>query len=161
MLCASLSLETLLLKYLALDKAHFWIYVRHELVVAVLNERPLKLPANTWNVPYIKHHAITEHDLTQELLWLVGRGIDLAYGLTTADNRQELASDVAQWFTRPSPQFRGIRYGSKHRDQLTRCIFQPQSQVSGFSLNASILLHNTSIVYLVTLMGRSTIKSAF
>ena len=106
-----------------LDKANFWIYVRHELVVAVLNERPLKLPANTWNVPYIEQPAITEHNLTQELLWLVGRGVDLAYGPSTADNLQTLASDVAQWYTRLSPQFRGIRYGSEHGDRLTKVHF--------------------------------------
>ena len=72
-----------------LDKANFWIYIRHEIVVALVNESKLLLSPNEWNASF--RDGETEEDLLgNQLLWLLARAIDLVYAKHTDPGRQWL-----------------------------------------------------------------------
>ena len=95
-----------------LDRANFWIYVRHELSIALSNETPIQLHLDSWDVTWPGVEA-TEDRLANYLLWLAAKTVDLVYAIDDAeiDKRTELRQSLTAWYQVTTPIFRGTSYG--------------------------------------------------
>jgi hypothetical protein len=101
-----------------LDRANFWIYVRHDITVALINETKLQISPKEWNVKWREGES-EEDTLGNQMLWLVGRAIDVAYALpcdlpdkgVSDSERQNICADAARWFDSLPLSFRGVKYG--------------------------------------------------
>jgi hypothetical protein len=112
------------------DNANFWIYIRHEIVVALVNESPLQMSPKEWNVSW--REGETEEDvLGNQLLWLVGRAIDSTFtkdpnpggSVTTFSERSDLIREAERWFEGLPGSFRGIQYGDPTEEGFARLYF--------------------------------------
>lgn len=95
-----------------LDHANFWIYVRHELSIALSNETSIHLDPGCWNVTWPGAGA-AEDRMANYLLWLAAKTINVVYaadGVGT-DGRADLTQSLASWYEATTPTFRGISYG--------------------------------------------------
>ncbi|OCL10066.1 hypothetical protein AOQ84DRAFT_397047 [Glonium stellatum] len=107
---------------IGLDRANFWIWIRHEIIVALWNESPLQLSPKYWNISW--REGETEEDvLGHQLLWLVGRAIDWSYANGTSAEYQDLTNDVERWYAGLSPSFRGVPFGGSIGDGLSMVHF--------------------------------------
>lgn len=96
-----------------LDRANFWVYVRHEIVVALVSQRPLQLSTDQWHLDWQDMSPLQEDMLANYLLWLVGRAIDLKFSQKKSDlDVKTLIVDIRAWFDGLVPTFRGLRHGS-------------------------------------------------
>ncbi|EJP66153.1 C6 zinc finger domain protein [Beauveria bassiana ARSEF 2860] len=95
----------------AMDRANFWIYIRHEITVALVNETPLQIGPEEWNASW-QQPGGDEAALGNQLLWLLGRAINLAYrpSLNAIEGRREVLRDADKWFEALPPCFRGVKY---------------------------------------------------
>jgi hypothetical protein len=97
-----------------IDRANFWIYIRHEIVVALVNEMPLQLSPKEWNVNW-RESNVEEDILSNQLIWLVGRAIDVAYTHDSSSlqsrARQDLLIETTTWFKTLPISFQGVKYG--------------------------------------------------
>lgn len=101
-----------------LDKANFWIYIRHEIVVALVTESQLLLSPEDWNVNFQEGEK-QEDLLGNQLLWLLARAIDLVYAkdahtakpVATMSQRTELLKAAETWFDGLPASFQGVEYG--------------------------------------------------
>ncbi|WYZ36111.1 hypothetical protein EsH8_X_000758 [Colletotrichum jinshuiense] len=102
-----------------LDRANFWIYIRHEITVALFNKTTLQISPKDWGVNW-RETEVEEDVLANQLLWLLGRAIDVVFrqeqsvfitATTLCDERQEIYAEVATWFRCWSPSFKGVKYG--------------------------------------------------
>lgn len=100
------------------DRANFWIYIRHEIVVALMTESKLLLSPEDWNVTFQERE--TQEDLLgNQLLWLLARAIDLVYAkdtsiakpVVTTSQRTELLRAAKKWFDGLPAAFQGTKYG--------------------------------------------------
>lgn len=93
------------------DLANFWIYIRHEIFVALVNEAPLQMSPDKWNVRW-REGETDEHMLGNHVLWLVGRAINVLYWKEpTPDTRQNILADAVRWQQSLPASFHGIKYG--------------------------------------------------
>lgn len=93
------------------DLANFWIYLRHEIFVALANEAPLQIEPGKWNVRW-QEGETGEHMLGNQALWLVGRAINILYCKgPTSDTRRDILADAARWNEGLPVSFHGIKYG--------------------------------------------------
>lgn len=114
-----------------LDRANFWIYIRHEIVVALANESSLQVSPKEWNVRW--REGETEEDaLGNQILWLVGRAIDLTYAseppntgelIATITERRELMKDAERWSDGLPGSFRGVKYGEATEEGFSKLYF--------------------------------------
>ncbi|RYO92461.1 hypothetical protein DL763_004688 [Monosporascus cannonballus] len=93
-----------------LDRANFFIYIRHEITIALANERPLQLDPGDWNVSKPKIGAPEDH-LANHLMWLAGTTINLIYGGDLTADRQLLIDRLDVWHGLTSASFWGTTYG--------------------------------------------------
>jgi Fungal specific transcription factor domain len=107
---------------LHLDRANFWIWIRHDITVAIMNETSLQMSPKEWNVSW--REGETQEDLLgNQLLWLVGRAVDWTYGSRTPHENNEILQDAEQWYTGLSVSFRGVKYGDSVEDGLSKVHF--------------------------------------
>ncbi|KAK0630318.1 hypothetical protein B0T17DRAFT_218509 [Bombardia bombarda] len=115
---------------LGMDRANFWIYIRHEITVALVNEVPLQINPTEWNVTWPEEGNVEEDVLGNQLLWLLGRAINVAYTpishLSPGRERQEILTDAAMWFATLPVSFKGVKYGQPD-DQGFNKIYYPVS----------------------------------
>lgn len=113
-----------------IHRANFWIYVRHEIVVALVNESSLLLSPDRWNVNW--HEDETEEDvLGNQVLWLLGRAVNFTYAknprtgepMGTVTERRELLRDTDLWFDKLPVAFQGVKYGDETDDGLSQLYF--------------------------------------
>ncbi|KAA8645911.1 uncharacterized protein ATNIH1004_007332 [Aspergillus tanneri] len=105
-----------------LDRANFWIWVRHEISVSIINESPLQMSPKYWNVSW--REGETEEDaLGNQILWLVGRAVDWVYGNGTLSEYYDLLRDTEHWYAGLSESFRGVKYGDLVEDGLCKVHF--------------------------------------
>lgn len=113
-----------------LDKANFWIYVRHEIVVALMTESRLLLSPKEWNVTF--QDGETEEDLLgNQLLWLLARAIELVYAkdtgtgeaVSTKNGRMDLLREVKKWFDGLPASFHGVSYGEVTEEGFSKLHF--------------------------------------
>lgn len=107
---------------LGLDRANFWIYIRHELSMALSNGTPLHLHPQDWKVTWPEAGA-GEDCMANCLLWLAARAINATYGDCQQGDRVRLKNDIERWYDATSPIFRGNAYGQADRDGLRRVYF--------------------------------------
>ena len=113
-----------------INRANFWVYVRHEIVVALVNESSLLLSLDMWNVSWREDE--TEEDvLGNQVLWLLGRAVNLTYAknprtgepMGTVTERRELSRDTEMWFDKLPVGFQGVKYGDETDDGLSQLYF--------------------------------------
>ncbi|KAH6643361.1 C6 zinc finger domain protein [Truncatella angustata] len=97
-----------------MDRANFWVYIRHEITVALVNETPLQINPREWNASW--YEGMVEEDaLGNHLLYLVGRAIDVAYSralpASTSSERHAIQAEAARWFNALPTSYPGVRYG--------------------------------------------------
>lgn len=100
-----------------IERANFWIYVRHEIVVAMANEQPLILDPAEWIVSWNEYES-REDVLGNHVIWILARVINLIFGpdgLTEAGKakRQDFLYEIETWRAGLSDTFVGIGYGDK------------------------------------------------
>lgn len=113
-----------------LDKANFWIYVRHELVVALMTESKLLLSPAEWNVTF-QEEEMQEDLLGNQLLWLLARAIDLVYekdadtgeSVATTSERTDLLRAAERWFDGLPASFHGVAYGEATEEGFSKLYF--------------------------------------
>lgn len=105
-----------------LDRANFWIYLRHEIVIALSNQTPLQISPKYWNVDF-EESSIEEDVIGQQLLWLVGRAINLTYGPASAAEKVDLMSDIESWKSRVPITFWGVKYAECSEEGLSKVHF--------------------------------------
>ncbi|KAH7316926.1 hypothetical protein B0I35DRAFT_434242 [Stachybotrys elegans] len=102
-----------------LDRASFWIYVQHEITVALFNRTTLQISPKDWKVSW-REKEVDEDVLANQLLWLLGRAVDVVFRqeqsmftatTTLCGERREIHADVASWLDSWSPSFTGVKYG--------------------------------------------------
>ena len=113
-----------------LDKANFWIYIRHEIVVALMSESKLLLSPKNWDVTFQEDE--TQEDLLgNQLLWLLANAIDLVYEkdtdtgkpVATPSERTSLRRAVERWFDGLPASFHGIKYGEVTEEGFSKLHF--------------------------------------
>lgn len=113
-----------------LDKANFWIYIRHEIVVALMTESKLLLSPKDWNVNF--EEGETQEDLLgNQLLWFLARAIDLVYAkdahsgmpVATANERKESLRAAETWFDGLPASFQGVKYGEVTEEGFSKIYF--------------------------------------
>jgi hypothetical protein len=107
-----------------IDRANFWIYVRHEIGVALSSEQPLLLNPDEWAVCW-KEGETREDVLGNHVLWILARVINLVYGKETAtiQEREEFLHELEEWRAGLSDTFIGIPYGETDDDGFRKVYF--------------------------------------
>lgn len=109
------------------DLASFWIYIRHEIVVAMASEKPLILDPAEWAVSWDEGET-REDVLGNHVLWILARVINLVFGVdgkTVAgkEQRMHLLDELEVWRAGLSETFVGIPYGDKDEDGFCKVYF--------------------------------------
>lgn len=111
---------------LGTDRANFWIYIRHEITVALVNEVPLQISPNVWNASW-QEGEVEEDALGNQLLCLLGRAIDTAYcpnpQLPVSGEREVILADAATWLDGLPFSFRGVKYGDPDDHGFSKSYF--------------------------------------
>jgi hypothetical protein len=109
------------------DLANFWIYCRHEIAVALANERPLVLDPAEWAVSW-KEGEGREDVLGNQMMWILARVINLVFGPNGASDstkgaREGFLQELETWRAGLSPCFIGIPYGDADDDGFRKIYF--------------------------------------
>jgi hypothetical protein len=127
--------QTMLIKNLdinaqstGLERANFWIHVRHELGVSMATEKPLLLdPTFDWNMHW-QIGEVREDVLGNHLLWILARVLNLIYGpeSSTANGKQQreaFLKELQDWRAALSDTFIGIPYGDEDEFGFRKIFF--------------------------------------
>ena len=98
-----------------IDRANFWLHVRHEIGFAMATERPLLLDPAEWNVHW-EPGETREDVLGNHVLWILARVINLVYGEESSTpagkaKREAFLQELETWRAALSDTFIGIPYG--------------------------------------------------
>lgn len=109
------------------DRANFWIYCRHEIAVALANERSLVLDPSEWGVSW-QEGETREDVLGNHLIWILARVINLVFGPDNAKEtsrpaRQAFLQELEAWRAGLSESFIGIPYGDVDDDGFRKIYF--------------------------------------
>lgn len=110
-----------------IDKANFWVYVRHEISVALSSEQPLLLNPEDWDVRW-EDGETREDVLGNHVLWILARVINLVYGKdnnseASHQKREEFLRELEEWRSGLSDTFVGIPYGDEDEDGFRKVYF--------------------------------------
>ncbi|KAJ4311904.1 hypothetical protein N0V94_007707 [Neodidymelliopsis sp. IMI 364377] len=109
------------------DRANFWIYCRHEIAVALANERPLVLDPAEWGVSW-REGETREDVLGNHLMWILARVINLVFSPagakeTSRSEREAFLEELEAWRAELSECFIGIPYGETDDDGFRKIYF--------------------------------------
>ncbi|KAH6615272.1 hypothetical protein C7974DRAFT_437129 [Boeremia exigua] len=109
------------------DRANFWIYCRHEIAVALANERRLVLDPEEWAVAWREGEG-REDVLGNQMMWMLARIINLVFGAEGAaassrPAREALLEELETWRAGLAPCFIGIPYGEADDDGFCKVYF--------------------------------------
>lgn len=104
------------------DGKNFRIYVRHELVVALINESPLQLGPEDWQMPVLEARP-PDDQLAMHTMWLAGKSINLIFDGELSTNREDLTRSLHAWYDLCPPTFRGTQYGEIDDEGLQKMFF--------------------------------------
>ncbi|KAK4498672.1 hypothetical protein PRZ48_009182 [Zasmidium cellare] len=104
------------------DGKNFRIYVRHELVVALVNESPLQLDPRDWQMPALEPSP-AEDELAMHMMWLAGKSINLVFDRDSGTDRTELIDNLQIWYEQCPLTFRGAVYGKMDEEGLQKVFF--------------------------------------
>ncbi|KAF2856064.1 hypothetical protein T440DRAFT_97197 [Plenodomus tracheiphilus IPT5] len=110
-----------------IERANSWIYIRHEIVVAMANKEPLILDPREWAVSW-RDNESREDVLGNHVLWILARVLNLVFGpdgTTEAGKaiRQGFLQEIETWRAGLSDTFVGIKYGNKFEDGFSKVYF--------------------------------------
>ncbi|KAF5851248.1 hypothetical protein GGP41_004087 [Bipolaris sorokiniana] len=110
-----------------IDLANFWIYVRHEIVVAMASEQPLVFNPAEWEVSWVEGET-REDVLGNHVLWILARVINLVFGPDGNTEvgkiqRQDFLHEMEIWRRGLSETFSGIPHGEKDEDGFCKVYF--------------------------------------
>jgi hypothetical protein len=110
-----------------IDRANFWIYVRHEIGMALAFEKPLLLNPDDWGVHW-RENETREDILGNQILWILGRVINLVYGEegntpNSKPKRQEFLNELEEWRAGLSDAFIGVPYGEENEEGIRKVYF--------------------------------------
>lgn len=101
-----------------MDRVNFWIYVRHDITIAIENESPLRLDPEKWEMDRHIGHLEEDGDidvLGNRLLWLVARAVNLIYAADPTSSSggllQNIQGDAADWLECLPVSYQGVKYG--------------------------------------------------
>ncbi|KAH7080276.1 hypothetical protein BKA63DRAFT_506084 [Paraphoma chrysanthemicola] len=109
------------------DRANFWIYVRHEIALAISSEKPLVLDPDEWAVTWIEGEA-REDVLGNHVVWILARVINLIFSeegrsAITRPTRQAFLHELEAWRAGLSDTFVGIPYGETDEEGFQKVYF--------------------------------------
>ncbi|KAM6530249.1 hypothetical protein FALCPG4_008373 [Fusarium falciforme] len=112
-----------------LSRASFWIYVRHDVSLALDNERPTLIPPNEW--PAVPSPQETQEDaLAKRMLWLLARVIEVRFDGRSDGNSKELenrildlTSEITGWEMSIPGHANGVEVEDDLADDLKRTWF--------------------------------------
>ncbi|KAF2030093.1 hypothetical protein EK21DRAFT_100664 [Setomelanomma holmii] len=109
------------------DRANFWIYVRHEIALAMSSEEPLVLDPEEWAVKFSEGET-REDVLGNHVVWILARVVSFIFseeGRSTAsrDKRQAFLHELEVWRSGLSDTFVGIPYGETDEEEFRRVYF--------------------------------------
>ncbi|KAH7095713.1 hypothetical protein FB567DRAFT_36839 [Paraphoma chrysanthemicola] len=109
------------------DRANFWIYVRHEIALAIASEKPLVLDPEEWAVTWIEGET-REDVLGNHVVWILARVINLIFSeegrsATTKPKRQAFLHELEAWRAGLSDTFVGIPYGETDEEGFQKVYF--------------------------------------
>lgn len=90
-----------------LDRASFWIFVRHDIWIALTEERQMEICPLQWNVRRPHKNAREDHKANY-VLWLVARAINLLYLPSCNDVPQQVVEELDLWYRNLGRTFKGI-----------------------------------------------------
>ncbi|OAG12960.1 uncharacterized protein CC84DRAFT_167455 [Paraphaeosphaeria sporulosa] len=110
-----------------MDKANFWIHVRHEIGFAQTTGRPLILDPEEWNVHW-EEGETREDVLGNHVLWILARVLCLIYGdegSAASGKRKRIAflQELEEWRSSLSDTFIGIPYGEADAEGFRKVYF--------------------------------------
>ena len=105
-----------------LDRANFFVYVRHEITIALANESSLQLDLEGWNMTKPEAGA-AEDRMAMYLMWLAGFAVNLIHDGESAIDRQELIEKVESWYESTTETFGGTEYGDTDEEGLRKVFF--------------------------------------
>ncbi|KAF2002767.1 hypothetical protein P154DRAFT_520536 [Amniculicola lignicola CBS 123094] len=114
-----------------IDRANFWIYIRHEIGVALTNEKPLMLRPEEWNVQWVgsqQDRDCREDMVGNHVLWIVAKTIDLVFGKENntevgTQQRTAILRELEDWRAGLTDTFIGIPYGDQDEDGFQKTYF--------------------------------------
>lgn len=109
------------------DRANFWIYCRHEIAVALANERPLVLDPTEWAVSWQEGES-REDVLGNQMMWILAKIINVVFGHdgakdTSRPAREAFLQELETWRAGLSPCFIGVPYGDADEDGFRKIYF--------------------------------------
>jgi hypothetical protein len=109
------------------DRANFWIYVRHEIALAMSSDKPLVLDPSEWAVTWIEGET-REDVLGNHVVWILARVVNLIFGphggsTTSKDERKAFLHELEMWRANLSETFVGIPYGDKDDEGFRKMYF--------------------------------------
>jgi hypothetical protein len=110
-----------------IECANFWVYIRHEIVVAMANEQPLILDPKHWAVSW-QEGETREDMLGNHVLWILARVLNLIFGPDGRSDsgkiqREEFLREIEVWRAGLSDTFVGIGYGDEDDDGFRKVYF--------------------------------------
>ncbi|KAJ5773029.1 hypothetical protein N7457_007925 [Penicillium paradoxum] len=126
-----------------LDKANFFVYMRHEITIALSNEKSLQFDPKRWNISKPGARAREDH-LANYLMLLIGHIVNLVYMSDgSPSDRKNLKDQIEEWYEATTEEFRGIAYGEVSDDGIQKIFFPlPASAAAMLWFHAAqILLH--------------------
>ena len=109
------------------DRANFWIYVRHEIALAMSSEKPLVLDPEQWAVTW--NEGETREDvLGNHVIWILARVVNLIFGEDSGSaagkvKREDFLRELEVWRAGLSETFVGIPYGDRDEEGFRRVYF--------------------------------------
>lgn len=109
------------------DRANFWIYVRHEIALAMSSGKPLVLDPSKWTVSWIEGET-REDVLGNHVIWILARVLNTVYGhegngAASKETRLAYLNELEVWRAGLSDTFVGIPYGETDDDGFRRVFF--------------------------------------
>lgn len=109
------------------DRANFWIYVRHEIALAISSEKPLVLDPADWAVSWVENET-REDVLGNHVIWILARSINLVFGKESSieagkEQRTAILYELEQWRANLSEIFVGIPYGEEDEEGFCKVYF--------------------------------------
>lgn len=120
-----------------LDCANFWIYVRHDIALAMATQQPLVHEPANWAVSWAENET-REDVLGNHVIWILARVMNLVFGgdgRTDTGKQMRLAilDELEVWRSGLSATFVGIPYGDND-DEGFRKVYFPVTAAAAAAL---------------------------
>ncbi|KAI1323177.1 C6 zinc finger domain protein [Xylariaceae sp. FL0255] len=105
------------------NRANFFIYVRHGITIALAREKSLQFDPKDWNMPPLEQIGSGEDELGNYLLWISAKVVDLIYSQDAVSaDRKSLMGMTDCWYRR-TESMRGVSYGDVDDEGLQKMFF--------------------------------------